>query len=340
MKAVNALSPVNSTVTKLAAHEVDTILRQRRKYRLQRACYPCRQRKVRCDYQIPCKTCTERAHEELCAYEPSSKSVRNGSCQGQDASIGTRAQDQEIVKDTCEYLTQKLKLLENSVQDLKQACSTLTATFGLSLESDHQKIAPLMESNPSKQELDSGDIYKRNILTGEDVHFGSNSVLATAAALSAGSNDFFPNHTLLEGTTLPLLGLASASVTYPFVDLWVMTHGPLARIQELCRLIPTHTETLNLFQYYQNIAHVLYPAVVDLDEFEVQLMQFLAQRTSDTSSGQQNSLRESDVYGKSLNWLALFFAILAAGCQWQDIPSKLRQSAAQIFGKLEPIIMT
>lgn len=37
--------------------DVDEILRRKRKAREYKACYPCRQRKVKCDQQVPCKTC-------------------------------------------------------------------------------------------------------------------------------------------------------------------------------------------------------------------------------------------------------------------------------------------
>jgi len=37
--------------------EVDEILRRKRKAREYKACYPCRQRKVKCDQAVPCKTC-------------------------------------------------------------------------------------------------------------------------------------------------------------------------------------------------------------------------------------------------------------------------------------------
>lgn len=38
-------------------HDVDEILRRKRKAREYKACYPCRQRKVKCDQAVPCKTC-------------------------------------------------------------------------------------------------------------------------------------------------------------------------------------------------------------------------------------------------------------------------------------------
>jgi hypothetical protein len=34
------------------------------------ACWPCRQRKVKCDNQQPCENCVKRDHAQLCSYKP------------------------------------------------------------------------------------------------------------------------------------------------------------------------------------------------------------------------------------------------------------------------------
>lgn len=47
--------------------EIDRVLRRRRLSQV-KSCYPCRQRKVRCDHTQPCQTCQKRGHPEICAY--------------------------------------------------------------------------------------------------------------------------------------------------------------------------------------------------------------------------------------------------------------------------------
>lgn len=42
--------------------DVDEILRRKRKAREYKACYPCRQRKVKCDQAVPCKTCIGKSY--------------------------------------------------------------------------------------------------------------------------------------------------------------------------------------------------------------------------------------------------------------------------------------
>lgn len=39
------------------------------------ACWPCRQRKVKCDNQQPCENCVKREHPQLCSYKPNRSSA-------------------------------------------------------------------------------------------------------------------------------------------------------------------------------------------------------------------------------------------------------------------------
>ncbi|EXJ90724.1 hypothetical protein A1O1_03828 [Capronia coronata CBS 617.96] len=54
----------------LSPQAIRQTLREKRKGRKLRPCFPCRQRKVKCDDSRPCKKCIERSHEDLCLYEP------------------------------------------------------------------------------------------------------------------------------------------------------------------------------------------------------------------------------------------------------------------------------
>jgi hypothetical protein len=65
-------SPENSSQQRLNSpypHDtslVDALLKRKRKTRSITSCYPCRQRKVRCDGHVPCSSCVKRDHAELC----------------------------------------------------------------------------------------------------------------------------------------------------------------------------------------------------------------------------------------------------------------------------------
>ncbi|KAH8800647.1 hypothetical protein F5884DRAFT_685335 [Xylogone sp. PMI_703] len=45
---------------------MDSLLVQRRRFRSPKACYPCRRRKVKCDFRTPCDSCIRRGHPDLC----------------------------------------------------------------------------------------------------------------------------------------------------------------------------------------------------------------------------------------------------------------------------------
>lgn len=46
------------------------------------ACWPCRQRKVKCDNKQPCENCVKRDHANLCSYNPKNAKASTGSVAG------------------------------------------------------------------------------------------------------------------------------------------------------------------------------------------------------------------------------------------------------------------
>lgn len=66
--------PSRSAVTQ---HDIDRMLRLRRMSQA-KACYPCRQRKVKCDHGQPCQTCQKRRHPEICKYDLDAADSRRG----------------------------------------------------------------------------------------------------------------------------------------------------------------------------------------------------------------------------------------------------------------------
>lgn len=62
------LTPRHRATTSMDHEAIDRVLRQRVMSR-GKACYPCRQRKVKCDHQQPCQTCQKRGHPEICTYD-------------------------------------------------------------------------------------------------------------------------------------------------------------------------------------------------------------------------------------------------------------------------------
>ncbi|KAK3295195.1 fungal-specific transcription factor domain-containing protein [Chaetomium fimeti] len=54
----------------LTPEEANRIIHSHRKVRYGTACWPCRQRKVKCDNKSPCENCIKREHPQLCSYKP------------------------------------------------------------------------------------------------------------------------------------------------------------------------------------------------------------------------------------------------------------------------------
>lgn len=50
------------------------------------ACWPCRQRKVKCDNKQPCENCVKREHPQLCSYKPNRSAKSIGGSGGSEIS--------------------------------------------------------------------------------------------------------------------------------------------------------------------------------------------------------------------------------------------------------------
>ncbi|KAG8425960.1 hypothetical protein J3459_008560 [Metarhizium acridum] len=55
------------------------------------ACWPCRQRKVKCDNKQPCENCVKREHPQLCSYKPNRSSATKNSSAHQNGQTKKRA---------------------------------------------------------------------------------------------------------------------------------------------------------------------------------------------------------------------------------------------------------
>jgi hypothetical protein len=138
---------------------------------------------------------------------------------------------------------------------------------------------------------------------------------------------------LLGKSILPIFGLDNESATYPFVDLWGLPHGSYARLEGLCKLLPSNADCLQYFKQYRDTAYILFPAVVDIHQFESDLTHFLIRRGDANNSGRQATLTVQDIYGRSLHWVGLMFATLASGYQCSSVPRKERQLTCQVYGE-------
>ncbi|KAJ9648845.1 hypothetical protein H2199_000758 [Coniosporium tulheliwenetii] len=219
-----------------------------------------------------------------------------------------------LSREEWDRLCSNLNTVEKSLAELKGIIKHASEQHGTASAAGHSPGT----STPSGLAMDSESryissqgIHTQNDLTGQTVHLGGSSVAALVLALGRGEHDRPEVKELLGKSILPIFGLDNENATYPFVDLWGLPHG--AKVNELARALPSDSECTSFFRHYREIAHVVYPAVADVETFESELLLFLLNRAS-SQPGDGNDVTEQSIYGKSLHWTGMLFAALASGC--------------------------
>lgn len=316
----------------LTQEEINERLRRKRKNRGQKACYPCRQRKVGCSYTKPCQKCVEREHPELCLYEPIAKRANTGGLDAPIARPTSAPGDAANTNAGSSSVDDRLAAIERSLQDLRNDFAKFISAQPPAPDQSSRYISKhaVHESENEDGDDDALGLQASNAMTGEMVHLGGNSVPAMVMALGGGrSEDAIEG--LLGKSILPIFGLDNESATYPFVDLWGVPHGSYTRLEGLCKLLPSDADCLQYFRSYRDTAHIIFPAVVDINQFENDLTHFLIRRASATSRAEPENIAMQDVYGKSLHWVGLLFAILSSGYQCSSVSRKQRQLTCQVY---------
>ncbi|KAK2616483.1 hypothetical protein QQS21_000525 [Conoideocrella luteorostrata] len=80
-----------TAIEELTPEEANRIIHSHRKVRYGTACWPCRQRKVKCDNKQPCENCMKREHPQLCSYKPNRSSTGKNASSAQNGQPRKRA---------------------------------------------------------------------------------------------------------------------------------------------------------------------------------------------------------------------------------------------------------
>lgn len=234
-----------------------------------------------------------------------------------------------------ERICAKLQQAEKSLGELKNSISSVAEipppTNGFSPSgSGNTSLAAAAPIDGEQSHVRTQGIHTRNDMTGQTIHIGPSSVPALVMALGRGNTEWAPGVQDLLGkkSMLPIFGLDNESATYPFVDLWGLPHGSIARAHELANALPSDSEVLSFFRCYRETAHVVYPAVSDIEGIESDLMLFLIQRASSQGT---DGITDQQIYGKDLHWIGLVFAILASGCQCSTLSRRERELTSQVY---------
>ncbi|KAK5512213.1 hypothetical protein LTR21_006633 [Exophiala xenobiotica] len=308
--------------------QVNQILRRKRKARERRACYPCRQRKVKCNYETPCQRCIDRDHVDLCSYQQAAKGPTDAE-QLPNPPVTSSSHGPHRAAPDWNQLWSKLQTIEVFLRDIKNEVASHINPPADSALSVRQGNSPSQGTREANTTAVPAFPAKSGLVADGSVYLGCDSVPAMALALGSG-NDEEAMQNVVGNSVLPLFGLDNESATYPFTDLWGLTDMP-SRVKEVCKLIPSDADCFQHLRHYRDNAHVLYPAVVNIDRFETEMSRFLVTRSSRRSQVDAYVDQSSEIYGQTVHWLSLFFACLASGCQCSSLPRKERQLTAQVY---------
>ncbi|KAF2720094.1 hypothetical protein K431DRAFT_249904 [Polychaeton citri CBS 116435] len=315
--------------------EVDEFLRRKRKAREHKACYPCRQRKVKCDLSRPCQTCRDREHPELCNYNPPSKRQNvdhDGAGPGFKQEDGSAGSYVTVGRAELDLLFQKLNNLEKSLADLRHEISRNASERQAETQLDQSLVqeaaTAAAERLQPRRHIDIHGMHTRND-AGEIVHVGGGSIPALLYALSQGEADRPYVREMMGKSVLPMFGLDNESSTYPFVDLFGLPHGSVERARELAKVLPNDTHLLSLFRCYCETGYLIFPSIVDPQALEEELTMFLITRAANTDTDE--GVTEHSIYGRSYHWLGMLFAVLGLGAQCSSMARKERELTSQVY---------
>jgi hypothetical protein len=241
-----------------------------------------------------------------------------------------------LPREDWERICAKLQTAEKSLADLKNSISSVSEvppnpqTNGYSpATAGNTPLAAPAPIDSETSHVRTQGIHTHNDFTGQTIHIGPSSVPALVMALGKGDNQWSGMQDVMgKKSMLPIFGLDNETATYPFVDLWGLPHGSIQRANELANALPSDAECLSFFRCYRETAHVVYPAVGDIETIESDLLLFLINR----ASSQGNSgITDEQIYGKDFRWIGLVFAILASGCQCSTLPRKERELTSQVY---------
>ncbi|KAI6394200.1 hypothetical protein MCOR03_005911 [Pyricularia oryzae] len=301
MAGQNSASP---NIDDLTPEEASRIIHSHRKVRYGTACWPCRQRKVKCDNKQPCENCVKRDHAQLCSYKPNRSGTR-GSITSENAPTGRKRPRSPEEEDA-----------QRTPLDIKSESSTGVAAYG----KRHQ--------SPSADENSTGYLYGFHSAVTDDEggdtsegsrYLGQNSIPAILREqLPATEQQDESTH--IRQDMRSILGL-DTSAPFPLMSPRHMEKLTLDITTEL----PSDREVMRLFRTYKEIPQQFWGFVIDINDVESRLLVYLEDRAKNAKS---NSKATKPV---SASWLAILFAILAVGSQYHESPYHIRTANSQKY---------
>ncbi|OGM46316.1 Zn(II)2Cys6 transcription factor [Aspergillus bombycis] len=301
---------------------VRELLKNKRKTRGIRSCFPCRHRKVRCDGREPCSNCIKRGHSELCrvpttsgsearALQPTPRDVQGPSELNLDALNSTIEEAQSQPSTDPSLLISKLEKIEEQISSLKADLrATVTATSHSPHSVSETRNTGQLRTQPASK---SPGRYFVEDATGATIYLGihSDTPLALGCRRASATGDAMLHDALID---------QFVPRAYPFTNLW----GAEATAKNVCETLPDDSDIIRYWQVYQSIVYPFYPSLVTIDQFGPALFAFLDERAASEEATAED-------FGPDSSWLALLFAVLACGVQFSDDPIKERDLRSKVL---------
>ncbi|PYH70323.1 Zn(II)2Cys6 transcription factor [Aspergillus vadensis CBS 113365] len=310
---------------------VRELLKNKRKSRGIRSCFPCRHRKVRCDGQVPCSSCVKRSHPELCRVPTSSETGNEDYLPSASADVpqgpsqhysSTNLENDTLSTnpgDATAVLISRLEAIEEQIASLKAdllataAATTTTPASQPSPRTGSVARLPGMRVRPASK---SPGRYVVEDATGATIYLGRHADAPLAlgcrqTTMSAMAGDLSLQDVLIN-QCMPR--------AYPFINLW----GAEATLSDVCQTLPEDSDVIRYWQAYQTKAYPFYPALAAIDEFAQALFAFLDQRMLAHEA-------MTPPEEPSSSWMALLFAVLACGVQFSDDPIQERDLRSKVL---------
>jgi hypothetical protein len=301
----------------------------------------------------PCSTCIDRDHPESCVYKAPAKkskieklkSTPSGLKKESEAKFGDGNQSWRPTRADWFALTKSITSLKSEIARLRQSPTARQDEF----DNDLSSVSSLETKDcfDGRDADDSPSLYSSSDCTMvngfhvtdhlTDVYLGSNSAPALVAALQGESRlARSPASALMvdESEMLPAFVLGNESAMYPFVDLFTLQFGSHTKLKKLYDMIPDDAECIRLFHNYRDTAHVLFPGVVDIAQFELELSEFVVARQRISHKATEAEL--ISLFGESyegMHFVGLLLAVLASGSQCSEGSNLVTETRSQIFGR-------
>ncbi|KAJ5822981.1 Transcription factor [Penicillium robsamsonii] len=317
-------------------NHISELLKRKRRTRGIKSCFPCRHRKVRCDGNMPCSSCLQRNHPELCCLPPSSgheppASDGKGSSMNRDRDEETQGTSTHSIsgEDQTVYLNENNKyppgidLILSRLDNMDKQISSLKAELRQTRSNDRSgTIAQAYSASPTELPFTrKGSTLAKSPgkhfvedATGATIFLGSHSDPPVALGCRQAGSDPMFNDVMLSDQLAPR--------TYPFTNLWKQEPGA----GEICETLPDESDIIRYWQIYQTNVHPFYPALVTYEQFNISLFAFMNKRTGMLLENETMRLDDVDS-----SWLALLFAVLACGVQFSNDPIKERDLRCKVF---------